>query len=132
MLAGEYIIYLEEHEVACPAGSFVYIPAGMRHGFKVGAVASRKLNLYTPAAMMGYFDELSDALRSGRVDDEHLSAIALRYSMEVVGPVPEDVVTNNALSPFLLADETAASPRNRPWRSSPKCRENRSGAVLMR
>jgi mannose-6-phosphate isomerase-like protein (cupin superfamily) len=89
VLAGEYTIYLEEREVACPAGSFVYIPAGMRHGFRVGAVASRKLNLYTPAAMIGYFDELSEAIRSGHVDDEHLSAIALRYSMEVVGPVPE-------------------------------------------
>src|SRR5256885_171932 len=29
--SSEYIIYLEEHEVACPAGSFVYIPAGTRH-----------------------------------------------------------------------------------------------------
>jgi mannose-6-phosphate isomerase-like protein (cupin superfamily) len=89
VLSGEYIIYLEEHEVACPAGSFIYIPAGMRHGFRVGAVASRKLNLYTPAAMMGYFDELSNAIRSGHVDDEHLSEIALRYGMEVVGPVRE-------------------------------------------
>jgi len=89
VLAGEYIIYLEEHEIACPAGSFIYIPAGMRHGFRVGSVASRKLNLYTPAAMMGYFDELGAAIRSGHVDDEHLSEIATRYGMEVVGPVPE-------------------------------------------
>jgi mannose-6-phosphate isomerase-like protein (cupin superfamily) len=92
VLAGEYIIYLEEHEIACPAGSFIYIPAGMRHGFRVGAAASRKLNLYTPAAMMGYFDELSDAIRSGHVNDAHLSEIALRYGMEVVGPVPETYV----------------------------------------
>ena len=89
VLAGEYIIYLEDREIPCPAGSFIYIPAGMRHGFRVGAVASRKLNLYTPAAMMGYFDELSDAVQSGHVDDKHLSEIALRYGMEVVGPVPE-------------------------------------------
>ena len=60
----------------------------MRHGFRVGAVAGRKLNLYTPAAMMGYFDELRDAIRSGHVDDEYLSEIAVRYGMEVVGPVP--------------------------------------------
>ena len=90
VLAGEYIIYLDEHEVACPAGSFVYIPAGTRHGFRVGAVGSRKLVLFTPAAMLGYFDDLSDAIRSGHVDDEHLSQIALRYGMEVVGPVLEN------------------------------------------
>jgi mannose-6-phosphate isomerase-like protein (cupin superfamily) len=89
VLAGEYLIYLEEHEVRCPAGSFIYIPAGMRHGFRVGSARSRKLNLYTPAAMMGYFEELSDAIEGGHVDDAHLSEIALRYGMEVVGPVPE-------------------------------------------
>jgi len=38
---------------------------------------------------MGYFDELGAAIRSGHVDDEHLSEIAMRYGMEVVGPVPE-------------------------------------------
>lgn len=89
VVAGEYIIYLEDKEIPCPAGSFIYIPAGMRHGFRVGAVASRKLNLYAPAAMMGYFDELGDAVKNGHVDDKHLSEIALRYGMEVVGPVPD-------------------------------------------
>ena len=63
----------------------------MRHGFRVGAVASRKLNLYTPAAMIGYFDELSAAIRGGHVDDDHLSEIALTYSMEVVGPCARNV-----------------------------------------
>ena len=37
----------------CPAGSFIFVPAGIRHGFRVGDAASRKLNLYTPAAMAG-------------------------------------------------------------------------------
>jgi mannose-6-phosphate isomerase-like protein (cupin superfamily) len=89
VLEGEYIMFLDGREVSCPAGAFIFIPAGMRHGFRVGTVASRKLNLYTPAAMVGYFDELSDATMTGGADDEALSAIALRYSMEVVGPVPE-------------------------------------------
>jgi hypothetical protein len=59
------------------------------HGFRVGAMASRKLNFYTPAAMIGYFDELSDANKTGGGDPEMLSQIAQRYSMEVIGPVPE-------------------------------------------
>jgi len=62
----------------------------MRHGFRVGGVASRKLNLYAPAAMVGYFEELSDAAKTGHVEDAVLSAIARRYAMEVVGPAPED------------------------------------------
>jgi len=89
VLEGEYIIFLDGREIPCPVGSFTYIPAGLPHGFRVGAVASRKLNLYTPAAMLGYFDELSEAIRRGEVHPEVLSAIARRYSMQVLGPVPE-------------------------------------------
>ena len=58
-------------------------------GFRVGTKPSRKLNLYAPAAMEGYFDELSAAISSGQMDPETLSEIANRYGMEVVGPVPE-------------------------------------------
>lgn len=89
VLEGEYVIALDGQEVACPAGSFIYIPAGTPHGFRVGSVASRKLNFYTPAAMVGYFDELANARGKDDVDPETLSQIASRYSMEVLGPVPE-------------------------------------------
>ncbi len=89
VLEGEFIVYLDSREVLCPAGSFVYIPAGLPHGFKVGSVPSRKLNLFTPAAMAGYFDELADAARRGTVDPDTLAVIARRHSMRVVGPLPE-------------------------------------------
>jgi mannose-6-phosphate isomerase-like protein (cupin superfamily) len=89
VLGGEYVIFLEDREFICPAGSFIYIPQGMRHGFRVGAVASRKLNLYSPAAMVGYFDELSDAIAADEADETRLDAIARRNGLEVVGPVPE-------------------------------------------
>jgi hypothetical protein len=83
------LIFLDGREASCPAGSFIFIPAGVVHGFRVGGVASRKLNLYTPAAMVGYFDEVADAARAGEVDPDVLYQIALRYSMKVVGSVPE-------------------------------------------
>jgi quercetin dioxygenase-like cupin family protein len=89
VLDGEYLIFIEDREIRAPAGSFVYIPAGAVHGFRVGGRASRKLNLYVPAAMVGYFDELSAAISAGDVDDAHLGAVAQRYGMEVLGPVPE-------------------------------------------
>jgi hypothetical protein len=38
--------------------------------------------------MVGYFDELSTAINDDS-DAESLSEIALRYSMKVLGPVPE-------------------------------------------
>jgi len=89
VLEGEYRIFIEEDERACPAGSFIYIPSGVRHGFRVGDRPSRKLNLYAPGAMIGYFDELSAAIRSGDADPALLDVIALRYGMEVTGPVPD-------------------------------------------
>ncbi len=92
VLEGEYIIFLDDREFACPAGSFIFIPAGMPHGFRVGKVASRKLNIYTPAAMIGYFDDLAAALKQGDVEPDALSDIARRYSMDVLGPVPEGYV----------------------------------------
>ena len=85
-------MYLENREVLCPAGSFIFIPAGMRHGFRVGPTPSRKLNFYFPAVMVGYFDDLSDAIRRADVDERELADIALRHAMEIVGPVPESYV----------------------------------------
>ena len=89
VLDGEYAIFVEDRTFSCPAGSFIFIPSGIRHGFRVGDTASRKLNLYTPAAMVGYFDDLSAALQAETPDPEVLDGIARRYGMEVVGPVPE-------------------------------------------
>ena len=86
VLEGEYIMYLEDREFACPAGSFIFIPQGVRHGFRVGSVPSRKLNFYFPAAMIGYFDDLAAALGRAEVDDGELAEIARTHSMEIVGP----------------------------------------------
>jgi mannose-6-phosphate isomerase-like protein (cupin superfamily) len=89
VLEGQYIVFIGSSVRECPAGSFVYVPAGVEHGFRVGPVASRKLNLYSPAAMVGYFDELSEAIGSGQATDGLLSEIAERYGMDVTGDVPE-------------------------------------------
>ena len=66
----------------------MYIPLGMRHTFQSAEAGSRKLNLYTPSGMVGYFDELAAGIAEG-VDEAGLDAIAERFQMEVVGPVPE-------------------------------------------
>jgi hypothetical protein len=89
VLDGGYVIFMDDEEFRCPAGSFIFIPAEEPHGFRVGALQSRKLNLYLPASMVGYFDELSEAIRSGDADPQILDGIAERYAVEVTGPVPE-------------------------------------------
>ena len=80
---------MDDREFVCPAGSFIFIPARIRHGFRVGDKPSRKLNLYTPAAMVGYFDDLSAMIQRGDTDAKRLDDIADRHGMEVIGPVPE-------------------------------------------
>jgi hypothetical protein len=89
VLEGEYLIYIEGEEHRCPPGSFILIPSGLRHGFRVGDVPSRKLNLYAPAGMVDYFFDLSKAIARGAADPAELDDIARRHGMEVVGPVPE-------------------------------------------
>lgn len=92
VLEGEYIMYLDDREFVCPAGSFIFIPQGARHGFRVGDAPSRKLNFYFPASMIGYFDDLAAALQSEGVTDRELAEIASTHSMEIVGPPSERYV----------------------------------------
>jgi mannose-6-phosphate isomerase-like protein (cupin superfamily) len=92
VLDGLYRIFIEDDAFECPAGSFIFIPSGRRHGFRVGDVPSRKLNLYVPAAMIGYFDELSALVAGGDPDPAAVDTIGKRYGMEVLGPVPEGYV----------------------------------------
>jgi len=39
--------------------------------------------------MVGYFDDLRAAIRNGTAEDELLTEISHRHSMEVLGAVPE-------------------------------------------
>jgi len=92
VLEGEYVMQLGDEEVVCGPGSFVFVPRGVRHGFRTGAAAGRKLNFYFPASMVGYFDELAAALRREGVSDDELAQIAGRHAMEIVGPPSEQYV----------------------------------------
>jgi hypothetical protein len=88
VLEGESLIFRHEEEWLCPAGSFIYIPAGVEHGFRVGRVWSRKLNIYLPAAMVGYFEELAAANEAGTaLDADSLTRLAARLAVRVLGPV---------------------------------------------
>jgi mannose-6-phosphate isomerase-like protein (cupin superfamily) len=89
VLEGEYFMHLDGEEHHCPPGSFIFIPVGVPHGFRVGGVPSRKLNFYFPAAMTGYFDHLSAALARSDVTDSELAQIATAHNMRIVGPPSE-------------------------------------------
>ncbi len=90
VLEGEYQMYLEDRQELCPPGTLVHVPRGVAHTFKVVSEGpGKKLNLFTPAAMQGFFEELAAAEAAGTVSPEDLDAISGRHHMEVVGPVPD-------------------------------------------
>ena len=79
-------IYLADRQERRPAGTFVYVPRNTPHTFEVvSSTPGRKLNLFTPAAMVGFFEELAEAEGSGRATPELLDAIAERNSRHTRG-----------------------------------------------
>ena len=90
VLEGEYLMFLEDQQTRCPPGTFVYVPRATPHTFKVVSPGpGKKLNLFTPAAMTEFFEQLADAEASGSATPELLNEIATRSHMEVLGPVPD-------------------------------------------
>ncbi|MEP6762518.1 MAG: cupin domain-containing protein [Sporichthyaceae bacterium] len=90
VLEGEYLMFIGDEQQLCPPGSFVYVPRGLPHTFKVTSPApGKKLNLFTPAAMVGFFEELAAAEAAGTATPSLLDEIAAHSEMEVLGPVPD-------------------------------------------
>ncbi len=90
VLEGDYLMFVEDRQQLCRPGTFVYVPSGTPHTFKVVSdTPGRKLNLFSPHAMVGFFEALAAAEASGAVTNEMLDAIAARHNMDVVGPVPD-------------------------------------------
>lgn len=90
VLDGEYLMYVKDRQQLCPPGTFVYVPRDTPHTFKVvSAIPGKKLVLFSPAAMLGYFVELAAAEASGQATSELLDAIATRNNVEILGPIPD-------------------------------------------
>jgi mannose-6-phosphate isomerase-like protein (cupin superfamily) len=90
VLEGEYLMYVADQETHCPPGTFVYVPQGVAHTFKVVSTGPGvKLNIFTPAAMVGFFEQLAAAEAAGTATPELLDVIAHSQHMEIVGPVPD-------------------------------------------
>lgn len=90
VLEGDYLMFLEDQQTLCPPGTFVYVPRATPHTFKVVSEGpGKKLNLFSPAAMTQFFEELAAAEAAGTATPELLGEIATRSNMEIVGPVPD-------------------------------------------
>jgi quercetin dioxygenase-like cupin family protein len=90
VLEGTYRMHLEDRQALCGPGSFVYVPSNIVHTFVVvSEEPGKKLNLFSPAAMVGFFEDLAEAEASGTATPQVLSEISERHHMGITGPVPD-------------------------------------------
>jgi mannose-6-phosphate isomerase-like protein (cupin superfamily) len=94
ILDGAFLFQCGDERFEGGPGSFVFLPHGIPHSFKVvGQTLAKFLVLTTPTGFDQYFvDASTPALEEGLgpqpVDPEKLAAIGAQYGMEILGPPP--------------------------------------------
>jgi quercetin dioxygenase-like cupin family protein len=90
VLEGAYMMHVEERRELCAPGSFVYVPPNVVHTFVVvSEEPGKKLNLFSPAAMVGFFEDLAEAVAHGAATPDRLAEISEMNHMGILGPVPD-------------------------------------------
>jgi quercetin dioxygenase-like cupin family protein len=96
VLDGEVTFYLEECQpIPASAGSFIQVPAGVAHAFRVDSETARILNI-TTAQHERFFRATSDPAPARTMppeappDMERIMAAAQEYGVETLGPPPGD------------------------------------------
>jgi mannose-6-phosphate isomerase-like protein (cupin superfamily) len=83
---GHFRFRADDRILDAPAGSFVFVPRGVRHCLQnIGDSPSRVMVMFTPGGMERFFEQHA-ALLPGPVDPEAFRAIARDNGMDVVGP----------------------------------------------
>jgi quercetin dioxygenase-like cupin family protein len=78
IIEGTYTFVFGDQEVEAPAGSVVFVPREMRHGFRAGEGA-RLLGVVVPAGLGGFLRELGAGLMAGRPEAELRAELEARY-----------------------------------------------------
>jgi quercetin dioxygenase-like cupin family protein len=90
LLEGRYRFFMADQWHTGEPGSFVFIPKGMPHGFQAGAQGGKMLVMFSPAGMDNFWREYSRAEQEGKLTDAFLQALAEKYGLKLLGPLPED------------------------------------------
>jgi hypothetical protein len=48
--------------------------------------------MFTPAAMEGFWEEVERASSNGTLDEEYLQTLSRRHHVELLGPLPEEML----------------------------------------
>ncbi len=88
VLEGNLVIHCGGIKVKAGPGTFVYGPRDIPHGFEVeGSVPARLLIWSTPSGVENMLSEAGQL--PPEADLERHTAIAARYGVELLGPLPE-------------------------------------------
>jgi quercetin dioxygenase-like cupin family protein len=91
VLDGEIRFFSEGQSWVLRKGGFAFLPRGIAHGFRTeGTEPSRSLLLATPGGFGAFVAGLSSVEPpSGPPDVAELIAVAARYGVDILGPLPE-------------------------------------------
>jgi quercetin dioxygenase-like cupin family protein len=94
VLQGEVTFISGDRKIKATAGSYIFLPRDIPHGFKVEAPA-RMLVMATPAGfeqfVIGMGEPVTDPTSppNSPPDMEKLTRLAAQYRIEILGPLPE-------------------------------------------
>jgi uncharacterized cupin superfamily protein len=89
VLEGAYEFLLDGAWYDAPAGSFVFVPPGVAHGFRAGPDGARKIGLFTPGGTEMQFVERKQLVDSSQVmTPDAVQAFAERFGVTLLGPLP--------------------------------------------
>ena len=95
VVEGEMTFYVGEQRVKAGAGAFVYGPRGVPHGFEVNGTEPARILLQNyPAGFERFPVEVGEPAKELTIppaeppDIERLMAIAAKYEIEILGPLP--------------------------------------------
>jgi quercetin dioxygenase-like cupin family protein len=93
VLEGEIAFVCDGKWMQAGPGTYVFGPREIPHGFKViGTAPARMLVMCAPAGFEGFVLELAEDLTSPPAppDMAKLMAVAAKYEIDILGPLPED------------------------------------------
>jgi quercetin dioxygenase-like cupin family protein len=96
VLEGQLEFISGERRFTGGPGTYVFLPRDIPHGFRVvGAAPARCLILTTPGGFEGFVMEMGQPAKSltlpapSAPDMDKLKALAAKYRIEILGPLPE-------------------------------------------
>ena len=83
VLEGSLNVVVGEQTIKANAGAFVLVPRGTVHTFSKVGTSAKILIIISPAGFEKFFEEVA-----GPPDFEKIKALAPKYNLEFVGPLP--------------------------------------------